>query len=73
MSKPAANFIHALAAVLAGNAAYFVLVRYLPPQAHHAPFHIDLGMVLDFWICLVVFGLIKTIAGRSRDSNPPSS
>jgi len=64
MSKQAANLIHALIAVLVGNAAYFLLVRYLPPQAHHAPFHIDLGMVLDFWICLVVFGLIKTIAGR---------
>jgi len=70
MSKQAANLIHALIAVLVGNAAYFLLVRYLPPKAHHAPFHIDLGMVLDFWICLVVFGLIKTIAGR-RSSKPP--
>lgn len=73
MSKPVANFIHALIAVVAGNAAYFLLVRYLPPQAHHAPFHIDLGMVLDFWICLVAFGLIKTIAGRRHDSKPPKT
>jgi hypothetical protein len=73
MSKPVANFVHALLAVLMGNAAYFLLARYLPPQAHHAAFHIDLGMVVDFWICLVVFGVIKTIAGWRRDSKPPGA
>jgi hypothetical protein len=71
MSKPAANFIQALVAVLVGNAAYFLLVRYLPLRARHVPFQIDLGLVVDFWICLVVFGLIKTIAGWRRDSKPP--
>jgi hypothetical protein len=67
VSKQAANFMHALAAVLAGNAAYFLLARYLPPQARHQAFHIDLGMVLDFLMCLVVFGLIKTIANGRHD------
>ncbi len=71
MSKPVANFIHALAAVLAGNAAYFLLVRYLPPRAHHQLFQLDLGLIVDFWFCLVVFGLIKMIAGWRRDSKPP--
>jgi hypothetical protein len=56
MSKPAANFIHALVAVLVGNAAYFLLGRYLPPKARHVPFQIDLGLVVDFWLCLVAFG-----------------
>jgi hypothetical protein len=28
----------------------------------------DIGMVVDFWVCLVVFGTIKTVAGRRRDS-----
>jgi len=76
MSKSAANFLHALVAVLAGNAAYFLLERYLPTRAHHVPFKIDLGMVVDFWFCLVVFGIIKTIAGRRQRSKanvaPPS-
>ena len=54
MSKASANFIHALVAVLAGNAAYFLLARYLPPRARHVPFQIDLGLVVDFWLCLVV-------------------
>jgi len=73
MSKQVTNFIHALVAVLAGNAAYFLLVRYLPPSARHVPFRIDLGMVVDFWFCLVVFGMIKTIAGRRRRSERPRS
>ena len=69
MSKAAINFVHALAAVLAGNAAYFLLVRHLPPRARHVPFQIDLGLLVDFWLCLVAFGIIKTVAGWRRDSN----
>ncbi|HYA25526.1 MAG TPA: hypothetical protein VEF05_15290 [Terriglobales bacterium] len=68
MSKSADNFLHALVAVLVGNAAYFLLEKYLPPRAHHVPFKIDLGMVVDFWFCLVVFGIIKTVAARTRSS-----
>ena len=71
MSKAATNFIHALVAVLAGNAAYFLLVRYLPPQVRHVPFHMDLGFVLDFWLCLVAFGMIKTLAGWRRGLTRP--
>jgi hypothetical protein len=72
MSKAAANFIHALVAVLAGNGAYFLLMKYLPPRARHVPFQIDLGLVVDFWFCLVAFGIIKTVAGRGRRSNQSS-
>ncbi|HXM21214.1 MAG TPA: hypothetical protein VN948_08120 [Terriglobales bacterium] len=71
MSKPAANFIHALVAVLGGNAAYFLLGRYLPPKARHVPFQIDIGLIVDFWLCLVAFGMIKTLAAWSRASNRP--
>jgi hypothetical protein len=73
MSKSAANFVHALAAVLIGNGAYFLLARYLPPPARHAAFQMDLGMVVDFFICLVVLGLIKTVAGLRGDSKPPKA
>lgn len=66
MSKSAANFLHALIGVLGGNAIYFLLERYLPVQAHHSPFRIDLGMVVDFWFCLVVFGIVKMVAARRR-------
>ena len=69
MSNGVTNFVHALAAVLAGNAIYFLLARYLPLAARHDPFRIDLGMVLDFSICLLAFGLIKSLAGRRRGSD----
>jgi cobalamin biosynthesis protein CobD/CbiB len=67
-SSGAANFAHALVAVLAGNAVYFLLGPYLPPAARHVAPRLDLGMVVDFWICLVIFGLIKTAARRRRNS-----
>ncbi|HXY15932.1 MAG TPA: hypothetical protein VEI26_15655 [Terriglobales bacterium] len=68
MSKSTANFLHALVAVVAGNVIYFVLERHLPVRAHHSPFKIDLGMAVDFWFCLVVFGIIKTVAARRRQA-----
>jgi len=69
VSKPAvANFIHALVAVLAGNAVYFLLMPYLPPGAKHVPFRMDLGLVVDFLFCLAAFGIIKTVAGLRRNS-----
>jgi hypothetical protein len=71
MSKAAANFMHAFAAVLAGNVAYFLVMKYLPPRARHVPFQIDLGLVVDFWLCLVAFGLIKTAARQKRDATSP--
>jgi hypothetical protein len=69
MSKPATNFVHALVAVLGGNAVYFVLERYLPASARHAPFRFDLGMIVDFWFCLVVLGIVKTVAGWRERSH----
>ena len=67
--KPAvANFLHALVAVLAGNAAYFLLMPHLPPAARHVPPRLDLGLVVDFWICLVILGIIKTAAWLRRES-----
>ncbi|MGA8154345.1 MAG: hypothetical protein WB952_25600 [Terriglobales bacterium] len=65
MSRSAANFLHALAAVLGGNAIYFLSEKYLPPPAHHMLFKVDLGMVVDFCICLVFFLIIKAFAARS--------
>jgi hypothetical protein len=58
--------MQALGAVLGGNCLYFLLMPHLPEAARHVPQRIDLGMLVDFWICLVIFGAIKTIAGRRR-------
>ncbi|MBS1855559.1 MAG: hypothetical protein JST11_09360 [Acidobacteria bacterium] len=52
------NFWRSLIAVLAGNAIYFSLERYLPPRARHQPYAIDWGLAVDFWMCLVCYGLV---------------
>jgi hypothetical protein len=54
------NFVQALAAVLLGNAAYMLLSPYLPAAAQHHLFRLDLGVLVDFWFCLVAFGLIRS-------------
>ena len=70
MSKSAvANFVQSLVAVLAGNALYFLLMPYLPVRARHVAPRLDLGVVVDFWFCLVVLGIIKTIAGHWKQSS----
>jgi hypothetical protein len=73
VSRSIANFLHALVAVLAGNAIYFALERYLPMRAHHSPMRIDLGTLVDFWFCLVIFGIIKTVAARKKSSGLPKT
>jgi hypothetical protein len=62
VSKPSVliNFLQALLAIILGNVVYFVLIPSLPAAARHHPFHLDLGMIVDFWFCLVAYGLIRT-------------
>lgn len=54
------NLLQAFVAIVLGNVVYFVLVPSLPPAARHRPFRLDLGMVIDFWFCVVAYGLIRT-------------
>ena len=63
VSKPPVlfNFLEALLAIILGNVVYFALVPSLPPAARHHPFHLDLGTLLDFFFCVVVYGLIRTV------------
>jgi hypothetical protein len=62
VSKPSVliNFLQALLAIILGNVVYFALIPQLPPVARHRPFHMDLGLILDFWFCLMAYGLIRT-------------
>jgi len=63
VSKPSVfgNFPQALLAVILGNVVYFALVPSLPMIARHRPSRLDLGMLIDFCLCLAVYGLIRTI------------
>jgi hypothetical protein len=52
------RFWLALAAVIAGNSIYFALARFLPINARHTEFQIVLGLVVDFWICVMIYNLL---------------
>jgi len=61
------QFWHSLAAVVLGNALYFSLDRYLPPAARHVPYKIDWGLAVDFWTCLVFYGLLAHLKWFRHD------
>ena len=62
MSKTSVQvkLLQMLLAIILGNVVYFLLLPSLPPVVRHRPYQIDLGMVVDFWFCLVAYGLIRT-------------
>ncbi len=56
-------------AVIAGNLLYFfVLMPHLPPAGRHRPDRLDLGLLVDFWVCVVVYGVIELIDRRRQTS-----
>jgi hypothetical protein len=57
--------LHALAAVLAGNVIYFVLLSpRLPAALRHRPFAIDLGLALDLAVCGAAYALLAWLLRR---------
>lgn len=60
MSRVALKYLKYLLAILLGNGLYFALSPHLPPPARYNPSRIiDLGTVVDFWFCLLVYGLLE--------------
>jgi hypothetical protein len=54
------RWLEYLAAILLGNAIYyFSLVPHLPEALRHQGFQIDWGMLLNFAVCVAVYGLIR--------------
>jgi hypothetical protein len=55
------NWRSSLLAVLAGNVVYFLIVEpRLPAHLRHEAFHIDLGLSIDFAICLVLLVVFQS-------------
>ncbi len=52
-------------AVLLGNIIYFSATPYLPQRFQHELFRPDVGLMLDFFICAVVFGAIRLARVRA--------
>ncbi|HEV2112781.1 MAG TPA: hypothetical protein VGR50_01455 [Terriglobales bacterium] len=53
------NFLRSLAAVLGGNAIYYLSYRSLPPAVQHQVFTFDAGLLLDGLFCVVLFLLLN--------------
>jgi hypothetical protein len=32
---------------------------HLPAAARHQPFRLDRGLLVDFWVCLLVFAVLR--------------
>ncbi len=62
-----ANFLDALVAVMAGNAAYFLLMPHMPEWARHVPMRFDAGIAVDFLLCLALFGLVRWFSRQRND------
>jgi hypothetical protein len=56
------NFFRSLIAVVSGNAIYFLLMPVLPLAARHEPKRLDLGLVIDAWLCLAVYWVLALIS-----------
>jgi len=63
------NFLDALVAVLAGNAIYFLLMPHLPAVIRHRLFKEDLGLLVDFLICAVIFAVVKYYRRNEGDEH----
>jgi len=58
-------------AIVAGNLLYFfVLMPHLPAAGRHRPDRIDLGLLVDFWVCLVLYGIIELLDRKLRRVPP---
>jgi hypothetical protein len=64
------RWVEYTAAILAGNAVYFlVLFPDLAPPLQHKPFRFDVGLVLDFLCCVIVYGVIRLGVAQARRMN----
>jgi hypothetical protein len=45
---------------------FFVLMPHLPPAARHEPFRLDWGLLVNAWVCLVLYGLLELIFRRKK-------
>ena len=56
-----------LVAVLAGNVAYLFVEPQLPAAMRHRMFRVDLGLGIDFLMCVAIYGLVRLVRLSSND------
>jgi hypothetical protein len=61
------RWVEYLVAILAGNGIYFaVLHPGLPPSLQHQPFRFDVGLLIDFICCVLVYAAIRLGTRHAR-------
>ena len=64
------RWIEYLAAILAGNAIYFlILFPGLPRILQHQPFRFDAGLALAFLCCVGIYGVIRMASRHAQRLN----
>ena len=67
LTKMLPRLLRQFAAVMVGSLLYFfVLMSHLPPAARHEPYRLDLGFLVNAWVCLVLYGLVELILRRKK-------
>lgn len=46
-------------AILAGNILYILIEPKLPAALHHRLFRVDAGVLIDFLLCVMIYGAIR--------------
>jgi hypothetical protein len=57
-----------LVAVLIGNIVYLSVEPQLPSVMRHRMYRIDLGLAIDFLMCVVAYGLVRLVRGLGSHS-----
>lgn len=58
-----------LVAVLAGNIAYLFVEPVLPDVMRHRMFRIDLGLAIDFLMCVGIYGVVRLVRTAFSESH----
>ncbi len=65
------RWVEYLIAILAGNGIYFaVLHPSLPPALQHQAFGFDVGLLIDFLCCVLVYGAIRLGTRHAHRTRP---
>lgn len=55
------SFRRSLVAILAGNAIYYGIERFLPRVAQHQLYQVDLGLAIAFCLCVACYGIARKV------------
>jgi hypothetical protein len=66
MTPRVKRWIKYLIAIVVGNLIYFGIAPHLPPAARHRPYRADIGLFVDLWVCVAVYGLIELLASLAH-------